>query len=140
MTPKQRSNLKRMLAPKHVAFIGGQDADIAATWCTKAGFDGQIFGVNPKRSEIGGHPCFSSVEALPEAPDAAFVAVPRAAIVQHNAFGQKWMFDRGKRLITRIDWLSQRRRHVAAKGGYAERNLGATYGRREETQSDKGNP
>ena len=81
MTPKQRNNLKRMLAPKHVAFIGGKDADFAAAWCTKAGFDGQIYGVNPKRTEIGGYPCFPSVEALPEAPDAAFVAVPRPAVV-----------------------------------------------------------
>lgn len=82
MTPKQRKNLKRMLTPRHVAFIGGDDADIAARWCTKMGFDGSIWGVNPRRSQMGGHACYPSVEDLPEAPDAVFVGVPRSAVVE----------------------------------------------------------
>jgi acyl-CoA synthetase (NDP forming) len=38
--------------------------------------------VNPKRSHIGGHPCFTSIDALPEAPDAVFLAVPKEAAIE----------------------------------------------------------
>jgi len=37
--------------------------------------------VNPKRSHIGGHRCFSTLEELPEAPDAVFLAVPKEAAI-----------------------------------------------------------
>ena len=77
MTPAQRDNLRRLLAPRHVAVIGGDDADVAAGQCAAAGFDGPIWGVNPHRKELGGRPCFARVEDLPEAPDAVFLAVPR---------------------------------------------------------------
>ena len=77
MTPAQRNNLRRLLAPRHVAVIGGDDADVAAGQCAAAGFDGPIWGVNPHRKELGGRPCFARVEDLPEGPDAVFLAVPR---------------------------------------------------------------
>ncbi|MCP4328183.1 MAG: acetate--CoA ligase family protein [Alphaproteobacteria bacterium] len=80
MTPGQRDNLRRLLAPRHVALIGGDDADVAAIQCAAAGFKGPIWGVNPRRKELGGRPCFARVEDLPEAPDAVFLAVPRAAV------------------------------------------------------------
>jgi len=37
------------------------------------GFGGPIRFVNPRYPEIGGEPCFPSLSALPEAPDAVFV-------------------------------------------------------------------
>jgi acyl-CoA synthetase (NDP forming) len=77
MTPAQHDNLRRLLAPRHVAVIGGDDADIAAGQCAAAGFEGPIWGVNPHRKELGGRPCFARVEDLPEGPDAVFLAVPR---------------------------------------------------------------
>lgn len=82
MTPRRRDNLKRLLAPRHVAFIGGSSAELAARQCAGAGFDGAIWGVNPGRKEIGGNPCFARVEDLPHPPDAVFVAVPREAVVE----------------------------------------------------------
>ena len=81
MTRQRRHNLKRLLAPRHVAFIGGDDAAIAAQQCALAGFAGPIWGVNPRRNELGGHPCFARVEDLPEPPDAVFLAVPRAVAI-----------------------------------------------------------
>lgn len=81
MTPKQRKNLLRLLTPRHVVVIGGRDAETAAGECARIGFTGQVWPVNPKRREVGGHKCFASVEDLPEAPDAVFLAVPRGAAV-----------------------------------------------------------
>ena len=81
MTPTQQDNLRRLLAPRSVAFIGGNDAAFAAKLCADAGFDGDIWGVNPGRETLGGAPCFASIDSLPGIPDACFLAVPRVAAV-----------------------------------------------------------
>lgn len=39
------------------------------------GFSGAVWPVNPGRAEMAGRPCFAAVADLPEAPDAAFLAV-----------------------------------------------------------------
>ena len=80
MTPGQKKNLQRLLAPRHIAFIGGSEALYASRQCAAGGFSGQIWGVNPKRRKLDEHPCFASVDDLPEAPDAAFVAVPGSVV------------------------------------------------------------
>ena len=82
MTPKRRTNLDRLLKPRHVAVIGGRDAETVAAECQRIGFTGPFWPVNPKRSHIGGHPCFAAIEQLPEAPDAVFLAVPKDAAIE----------------------------------------------------------
>ena len=77
MTPIQKKNLERLLSPRHIAFVGGDDAASAANQCANGGFDGQIWGVNPKRNSLGQHPCFKHIGELPEPPDATFLAIPR---------------------------------------------------------------
>jgi acyl-CoA synthetase (NDP forming) len=72
------ASLERLLRPRHVAFVGGADAAFSAAQCARL-FDGPVWGVNPKRRDFDGVPCFPSVSDLPEAPDAVFLAVPRAA-------------------------------------------------------------
>src|SRR5262245_5358175 len=81
MRSELRRNLQRLLAPRHVAVIGGRDAEIVARECARIGYAGQIWGVNPKRRDIAGHPCFPRAEDLPEPPDAVFLAVRRDAAV-----------------------------------------------------------
>ena len=81
MTPGRRANLLRLLKPRHVAVIGGRDAETVAAECARIGFAGPFWPVNPKRTTIGGHRCFAAVEDLPEAPDAVFMAVPREAAI-----------------------------------------------------------
>ena len=81
MTPQRRRNVERLLKPRHVAVVGGRDAEAVAGECARIGFTGPLWPVNPKRSEIGGHPCFARIEDLPEPPDAVFLAVPRDAVV-----------------------------------------------------------
>ncbi|MFT5506344.1 MAG: acyl-CoA synthetase (NDP forming) [Gammaproteobacteria bacterium] len=71
-------NLDRLLNPRHIAFIGGNDAAFSAEQCARH-FRGPVWGVNPKRDTLGGVPCFASVDDLPEAPDAVFLATPRSA-------------------------------------------------------------
>lgn len=79
--PGARENLHRLLNPRHIACIGGADAALSASQCLKL-FDGPVWGVNPKRDTLGGAPCFASVDDLPEAPDAVFLAVPRASVIE----------------------------------------------------------
>jgi acyl-CoA synthetase (NDP forming) len=81
MNLKRRANLDRLLKPRHVAVIGGRDAETVAAECKRIGFGGPFWPVNPKRSHIGGHRCFSTLEELPEAPDAVFLAVPKEAAI-----------------------------------------------------------
>ena len=82
MNPKRRANLERLLKPRHVAVIGGRDAEVVAAECKRIGFSGPFWPVNPKRAQIGGHACFASLDDLPEAPDAVFLAVPKEAAIE----------------------------------------------------------
>ncbi len=85
MTPRTRDNLKRLLRPRHIVFIGGRDAEIALNTCRRIGFEGQLWAVNPRRASLAGIPCYASVDELPEAPDAIFLAVPPAAAIEVTA-------------------------------------------------------
>ncbi len=74
--------LKRMISPKSVAFIGGQEAEVALKVTKKLGFAGRIYAVNPRREQLAGVKCLASIADLPEAPDCAFVAVKREPAVE----------------------------------------------------------
>lgn len=79
--PELSENLRRLLSPRHIAFIGGRDAEFSARQCADQ-FDGPVWGVNPKRETLGGVPCYPRVEDLPEPPDAVFLATPRVAATE----------------------------------------------------------
>lgn len=81
LTAKQE-NLRRLLAPQSIALIGGGMLEITIENLRDAGFAGRIHVVNPSKTEIAGIPCVASVADLPEAPDAAFVAVNRRLTVK----------------------------------------------------------
>ena len=81
MTPQQRANFARLLNPHHIAFIGGTDAATAIGEARRRGFAGEIWAVNPTRADLAGVPCLPSLDDLPEAPDAAYIAVPVAAAI-----------------------------------------------------------
>lgn len=75
--------LKRLLQPRSIAVIGGGAwCENVVVQCLKMGFDGPIWPVHPKKTEIGGLPTFSDVDALPNAPDACFIGVNRFATVE----------------------------------------------------------
>lgn len=76
------ANLRRLLSPRHVAFVGGQKLAAPIGYCVEAGFTGEIWPVNPSHPEIGGRRCYKSIADLPEAPDATFIAVPRELTIE----------------------------------------------------------
>ena len=76
------ANLKRLLSPRHVAVVGGRDAAMVVRQCRAIGYAGEIWPVNPHRDSVEDLPCFRAVEDLPEAPDAAFIAVPAEATIE----------------------------------------------------------
>ncbi|GMG81248.1 acetate--CoA ligase family protein [Paralimibaculum aggregatum] len=77
-----RAGLDRLLRPASIAVIGGGGwcANVIRE-CARIGFAGAIWPVHPSRREIAGLPVYASVEALPEAPDAAFIGINREATV-----------------------------------------------------------
>ena len=75
-------DLSRLLRPSSIALFGGRWTANVIAQLQKSGFDGDIWPVNPQRKEIHGIPCFTSLDDLPNAPDAAFVGVNREVSVE----------------------------------------------------------
>ena len=73
--------MRRLLYPRTIAFVGGGGLADTIRQSAGFGFSGDLWVVNPRRDEIAGYKCYADVEALPAAPDAAFVGVPREAAV-----------------------------------------------------------
>ncbi len=76
-----RAQLQRLFSPRHIAVFGGNAAAEAIRQCRKLGFAGELWPVHPTRATVEGIACYPDVAALPQAPDASFVAVPREATV-----------------------------------------------------------
>jgi acetyl-CoA synthetase len=73
-----------LLHPRSVAVVGANDragsyGDVIFRNLAAAGFEGTVYGVNPKRDEVHGRPCVPTVADLPEPVDAVVVAIPAAA-------------------------------------------------------------
>jgi acetyl-CoA synthetase len=73
--------LQRLLNPRSIAFIGGAECAVAIERTRALGFAGQIHAINPRRPQLAGIPTLASVTDLKTAPDAAFIALPRAATI-----------------------------------------------------------
>ncbi|HLY52521.1 MAG TPA: acetate--CoA ligase family protein [Steroidobacteraceae bacterium] len=71
-----RASLRRLLAPRSIALIGGQWADAVSAASRTIGYRGELWRVHPSRPSTAGQHYFRSVAELPGAPDAAFVAAP----------------------------------------------------------------
>jgi acyl-CoA synthetase (NDP forming) len=70
------ANLRRLLRPRHVAVVGGARvanvlATLRASW-----FEGEVWPVSAKVTQVAGYRAFPDVRALPEAPDASFIGIP----------------------------------------------------------------
>jgi acyl-CoA synthetase (NDP forming) len=77
MSQTIRDNLKRMLAPRHVAFVGGRSMARTLKRCADGGYPGQMWLVNPQHDSLEGIPCVRSIADLPCGPDAVFIATNR---------------------------------------------------------------
>ena len=74
--------LRRLLSPRHVAVFGGRAAAEVVRQCQQLGFAGDIWPVHPRHEFMEGLRCYPDVAALPAAPDASFIAVPRQGTIQ----------------------------------------------------------
>jgi acyl-CoA synthetase (NDP forming) len=86
--------LQRLLAPRRIALCGGVWADAAAAACRAVGYGGEVWRIHPSRPATAGTHYYRSVEELPGAPDATFIAAPAreappiaAALAQRGAGG-----------------------------------------------------
>ena len=70
------SGLQRLLAPRSVALIGGTWADAALAASQVMGYAGEVWRVHPTRASSAAQRYFRSIDELPGAPDAAFIAAP----------------------------------------------------------------
>lgn len=78
--------LDRLVRPRSVAIIGASPepgslgASVLAN-LDRCAYAGDIHLVSRTRSEIGGKPCVSSIDALPPGIDAAVLVVPQTAVI-----------------------------------------------------------
>ena len=77
MSQMIRDNLKRLLAPRHLAFVGGRSMARALKRCAEGGYLGQMWLVNPQHDNLEGVPCVRTIAELPCGPDAVFIATNR---------------------------------------------------------------
>jgi acetate---CoA ligase (ADP-forming) len=73
--------LSRLIHPKSIAFIGGNECAVAIRRCHEFGFAGTIHAVHPKRDEISGVCTVKSVDDIEGHIDGAFIAVKREATI-----------------------------------------------------------
>ncbi|MGK7653860.1 acetate--CoA ligase family protein [Roseovarius sp. B08] len=104
-----RDALDCLLSPQSIAIIGVSNDfnklnGRVMKFLLDKGYTGQIFPVNPKYDEVGGHRCYSGIGEIAETPDLAVISVPaklvpeqlaaageagvRAAIVFSSGFGE----------------------------------------------------
>ena len=109
MTDTRRAALRTVLNPRSIALIGASEnpnkiGGRPLMYLSKFGFPGKVYPINPKRREVQGFTAYPGLEALPEAPEVAIIAVPddlavqavedcatrgvRAAIVMASGFGE----------------------------------------------------
>ncbi|MGH3101608.1 MAG: CoA-binding protein, partial [Thermoleophilia bacterium] len=72
--------MDRLLNPSSVAVVGASERPETYSSETllnlaRLGFEGEVWGVNPRRSSVHGRPCVPSLSDLPSAPDAVVVAI-----------------------------------------------------------------
>lgn len=74
--------LSRLIFPKSIAFIGGNECAIAIRRCREFAFPGKLFAVHPRRDEIEGIRTVKSVAEIEGPIDAAFIAVKREPTIE----------------------------------------------------------
>ncbi len=85
MRPTAAEGVARLLSPRSVAVVGAsanleQFNGRVVSNLLRHGFEGRVYPVNPKYEEVAGVRCWPRLAALPEAPDAVFIAVGRERV------------------------------------------------------------
>jgi len=70
-------SFERLLNPRTIAAFGGAQAQEVIRQSDRMGYEGEIWPVHPKKTDILGRKVYRSVADLPGSPDAAYVGVNR---------------------------------------------------------------
>lgn len=72
-------DLRPVLAPRSVAIVGASErsfiARVAIENCRTVGFSGNVYPIHPRHDAVLGLPCYAGLDALPEVPDCALIAL-----------------------------------------------------------------
>lgn len=76
-----------LLAPASVALVGASDdagktAGRPLRFLRQAGFQGRVYPVNPKRTEVQGERAYADLASLPEVPQHVFVLTPTEGVLE----------------------------------------------------------
>lgn len=89
------NDLSFLLSPRSIAILGASN-DFSKVngrtlkYLLAKGYAGAIYPVNPKYRRIGALDCYPTVDAIPEAPDLAVIALPAPLVAQAIAqLGQR---------------------------------------------------
>ena len=79
-------SFKKLLRPRSIAIIGASSHPVKVGFSILSniitgGFEGDIYPVNPKASEILGKQCYASVKDIPEPVECAIIVVPRDHVI-----------------------------------------------------------
>ena len=82
-----RGSMERLLRPRSIALVGasatpGSLGESVLSNIESSAFSGDLYLINPKRSEIRGRPCLPSIEELPDGVDCAVLAIPGSAVLE----------------------------------------------------------
>jgi acyl-CoA synthetase (NDP forming) len=72
--------MQRLLAPRSIALVGGAWADAALAASTVVGYTGEVWRVHPSRASSTAQRYYRSIDELPHAPDATFIAAPNREV------------------------------------------------------------
>jgi acetate---CoA ligase (ADP-forming) len=75
-------HISRLIFPKSIAFIGGNECAVAIRRCKEFAFPGKLYAIHPKREEIEGIRTLKSVNEIAGPVDAAFIAVKREPTIE----------------------------------------------------------
>jgi acetate---CoA ligase (ADP-forming) len=83
---RPRQAIDRLLRPRSVAIVGASPTPGAfgagvLSNLENAGYTGELYLINPKHNDIGGRPCISSIDELPDGVDCAVLAIPRTGVM-----------------------------------------------------------
>ena len=81
-----RPSLRRLIAPRSIAIVGASETpgslrESVLSNLEEARFAGDLHLINPKRAQVRGRACLSSVEALPSGVDCAILAIPKDGVL-----------------------------------------------------------
>jgi len=77
--------MQRLFRPKSIAIVG---ASPSHQWLKNSilsfpemGYEGKVYAVNPRYTEVAGAPCFPSLSEIPEVPDAILIGLNRDRVL-----------------------------------------------------------